>query len=582
MAKKTIAALKEYFKAGKRPTESQFGDLIDSYVHADESSEYSTLVEFPANYQVGDYVEFLNFAPSSVGAGGFFEVSLAYTRGNIACGATHIAAVSHSNPNIWRECGTINENNYVDGNINYNFTIDVNGGTNKFRIRAVHTYGSADQVLRVFIKVRSINKNDVWASIDIRGNTSDSIPLQPMTNEWNLWVGNLLSSESAKVALKVNKDGNVGMGTEAPKGKLDVRGTIYAGQGDGTQGNNAMAIRYEDGSVNNWGSLRSSAETYMSFGVRADPYAGLKWLSTSGAFPRSNTAVVTGSEGIKFFSSSHQQTALDLPVNMSELMRISPNGNVGIGTENPQQKLDVRGIITSQVASNEGGAVFLQNPNKTAGTAHQWALYNMTGGYGNGLQFWSYSADGNSSGSRMTVADNGNVGIGTASPQAKLDIEGGINIASGSPVQLAGNSSSHGLKYKRYNTDNSLLDGPFLYGWTGGALGIKKDNIEFNVLSWKESGNVAVYGKLEAKDVVITATPTADHVFASNYNLREIDELEKFITEKSHLPEIPSAKEMTDDGVSVADFQIKLLQKIEELTLYMISMKKEIDVLKAN
>ncbi len=171
MAKKTIAALKEYFKAGKRPTESQFGDLIDSYVHVDESSEYSTIVEFPANFQVGDYVEFLNFAPSSVGAGGFYEISLAYTRGNIACGATHIAAVSHSNPNTWRECGTINENNYIDGNINYNFTIDVNGGTNKFRIRAVHTYGSADQVLKVFIKIRSINKNDAWVPIDIRGNT---------------------------------------------------------------------------------------------------------------------------------------------------------------------------------------------------------------------------------------------------------------------------------------------------------------------------------------------------------------------------------------------------------------------------
>ncbi len=63
-----------------------------------------------------------------------------------------------------------------------------------------------------------------------QGKHPDSLPLQPMTNEWNLWVGNLLSSESAKVALKVNKDGNVGMGTETPKGKLDVRGTIYAGQ----------------------------------------------------------------------------------------------------------------------------------------------------------------------------------------------------------------------------------------------------------------------------------------------------------------------------------------------------------------
>lgn len=258
------------------------------------------------------------------------------------------------------------------------------------------------------------------------------------------------------------------------------------------------------------------------------------------------------------------------------------NGSVGIGTDNPQEKLDVRGAITSKVNSSEGGSVVLQNPNKTAlNNAQRWTIYNMTGVYGDGLQFWSYSADGNNYGSRMTIADTGNVGIGTTGPQAKLDVAGGINIAPGSAIQLAGNISSHGLKYKRNNSDNTLLDGPFLSGWTGGALGIKKGDIEFNVLSWKESGNVAINGKLEAKDVVITATPTADYVFAADYNLRGINELEKFITEKNHLPEIPSAKEMTDNGLAIGDFQIKLLQKIEELTLYIISQNKEIESLKA-
>ncbi|WP_312993032.1 hypothetical protein [Chryseobacterium flavum] len=501
MAKKTIAALKEYFKVGKRPTESQFSDLIDSYVHLDTSSEYSDFVEFPADFQVGDYIEFVGFEPSSARAGGFFEISVAYTRGNIACGATHIAAVSHSNSDVWRECGTVNKNNYIDGVENYNFTLDVNGGLCKFRIRAVHTYGSSDQVLGVVIKIRSINKNEAWTKIDNRGKVLTSVPLQPMSNEWNLWVGNLLSPESAKIGLKVNTNGYVGIGESNPKTKLDVRGSILAGDIDSTQGNNAFAIRYEDGSLNNWGSLRSSAETYMSYGVRADPYASLKWLSTNGTFPHCNTAVVTGSEGIKFFGSDYQQTALDHPVNMSELMRINPNGNVGIGTGNPQQKLDVHGSIASEVSSNEGGAFILQNPSKTAsGTANKWAIYNMTGGYGNGLQFWNYSADG-AYGARLFLSD---------------------------------------------------------------------------------AGNMALYGKIEAKDVVITATPTADHVFASDYKLREISDLEKFISEKNHLPEIPSAREMTDSGLSIGDFQIKLLQKIEELTLYMISMKKEIDVLKSN
>ncbi|SHK74248.1 hypothetical protein [Chryseobacterium polytrichastri] len=501
MAKRTITQLKEYFKVGKRPTENQFGDLIDSYVHVDASSEYSTSVEFPASYQVGDYIEFLEFLPEMASASGFYEISIAYTRNNIASAATHLAATSHANPNAWRECGAINKNNYVDDSGAVAFTIDVNGSARRFRIRAIKVLGATNEAMSVVIKVRSINKNSSWLAIDNRGSNTASVPLQPMSNEWNLWVGSLHTNESAKVALKVNTNGDVGIGTNEPKSKLDVRGTVFAGSGDGTQGVNAFAIRYEDGSLNNWGSLRSSAETYMSYGVRANPYGALKWLSTNGAFPNYNTAIITGGEGVKFLASNYQQTAFDYPVDMFELMRINPNGNVGIGTDSPKQKLDVKGVVLSQVSSNEGGALFLENASKTTpGTANRWAMYNMTGGYGNGLQFWSYS-------------DNGDYGV---------------------------------------------------------------------KLMLSDKGNMALYGKLEAKDVVITQTPTADFVFAPDYNLRGIHDLDKFISEKNHLPEIPSAKEMTEKGLAVGDFQIKLLQKIEELTLYIISLKKEMDSMKLN
>ncbi|CAH0215803.1 hypothetical protein [Chryseobacterium sp. Bi04] len=484
MAKKTIAALKEYFKAGKRPTEGQFGDFIDSYVHLDGSSEYSTFVEFPADYKVGDYMEFLNFAPSSANAGGFYEISLAYTRGNIACGATHIAAVSHSNPDIWRECGTINKNNYIDSEPNYNFTIDVNGGRCKFRIRAIHTYGSPDHVLKVFIKIRSVNKNDGWTAIDNKGNSLASVPLQPMSNEWNLWVGNLLSTESAKIGLKVNAKGNVGIGTATPETKLNVVQENSLNQNSttakfttngATGGSNIVSLSYH-----NKANLELNSG-FSGLGRRYGDYYDFNIENDNSYDPRFGS--------INFVTSQNIQ------------MTVRPGGNVGIGTANPQQKLDVQGVIMSQISTNEGGAIYLDNQSKTTpGTANRWAIYNMTGQYTNSLQFWNYLNDGG-----------------------------------------------------------------------GGAKLILSD-----------AGNMALHGKLEAKDVVITTTPTADHVFAADYNLREIGELEKFISEKSHLPEIPSAKEMTDSGLSVGDFQIKLLQKIEELTLYMISMKKEIDVLKSN
>ena len=88
-----------------------------------------------------------------------------------------------------------------------------------------------------------------------------------------------------------------------------------------------------------------------------------------------------------------------------------------------------------------------------------------------------------------------------------------------------------------------------------------------------------VNAKIEAKEVKVTLTPTADFVFAEDYNLPKLEEVEKHIKEKKHLPEIASAKEMEKEGVNVGEFQIKLLQKIEELTLYSIEQNKKINLL---
>lgn len=88
--------------------------------------------------------------------------------------------------------------------------------------------------------------------------------------------------------------------------------------------------------------------------------------------------------------------------------------------------------------------------------------------------------------------------------------------------------------------------------------------------------NAMFQGKLEAKEVKVTLTPTADFVFEEDYNLPKLEEVEKHIKEKKHLPEIASAKEMEKEGLNVGEFQIKLLQKIEELTLYSIEQNKRI------
>lgn len=93
------------------------------------------------------------------------------------------------------------------------------------------------------------------------------------------------------------------------------------------------------------------------------------------------------------------------------------------------------------------------------------------------------------------------------------------------------------------------------------------------------NGNASLQGKFEATEVKVTTTPTADFVFEENYKLPTLEEVEKHIKENKHLPEVSSAKEMEKNGVNIGEFQIRLLQKIEELTLYSIEQNKKINFL---
>lgn len=71
-----------------------------------------------------------------------------------------------------------------------------------------------------------------------------------------------------------------------------------------------------------------------------------------------------------------------------------------------------------------------------------------------------------------------------------------------------------------------------------------------------------------------------DYVFEADYNLRPIDEVESFVIENKHLPGIPSAEEIKEECILIADMFNKHLEKIEELTLYVIQLKKENQALK--
>jgi hypothetical protein len=184
---------------------------------------------------------------------------------------------------------------------------------------------------------------------------------------------------------------------------------------------------------------------------------------------------------------------------------------------------------TTQTAANYGNhneASISVFANSGAGTTMYFSTSNN---FNNGAQ------------KRMTISNTGNVGINTLTPNtnAQLDVAG--NIFTSGKIAIG-------------TTDMAKIGGY--------ALAVNGDAI-FNKVK------VKLYGTWP------------DFVFEEKYGLLPIAQLEQFIKTNKHLPNVPSAAEVQKDGIDLGSNQATLLQKIEELTLYLIQQQKQIDELKA-
>jgi hypothetical protein len=90
---------------------------------------------------------------------------------------------------------------------------------------------------------------------------------------------------------------------------------------------------------------------------------------------------------------------------------------------------------------------------------------------------------------------------------------------------------------------------------------------------------LAVKGTIKAKEIIVDTTGWSDFVFADDYRLAPLAEVEAHIQEHKHLPGIPSAAQVAEQGVSLGDMQAKLLAKVEELTLHVIAQEKRLQAL---
>ncbi|NAY93420.1 hypothetical protein GTQ34_16030 [Muricauda sp. JGD-17] len=187
----------------------------------------------------------------------------------------------------------------------------------------------------------------------------------------------------------------------------------------------------------------------------------------------------------------------------------------------------------------------------------------------------------------LVIDANRKVGIGTASPTSELEIKSPLN----NHAELHINSSSDdGVSIIRFQDAGTSTWG-FLANYPGsGKFSLYNYQLTSNAFVFDSNGNMgigtanpgayrlAVNGSIRAKEIKVE-TGWADYVFKEGYDLPTLEEVEKHIKEKGHLMNIPSAKEVEENGIQLGEMNRLLLEKIEELTLYLITQDKAIKTL---
>jgi hypothetical protein len=292
--------------------------------------------------------------------------------------------------------------------------------------------------------------------------------------------------------------------------------------------------------------------------------------------------------------------------------RVGVNSNMTNANAQILNSLAVAGNNNSTIASN--GAVawdYFNNGNSpswsgtilrhygTAVTGNYWGLP----GANLGALVFDNVSNGviTSNGSNIHISpagtvsasflNNGNVGIGTASPADKLHIDGNVRLSSDKEILFADNGQirsldlAHRILFRRSENKLELREYGNIVFSAGAIAGTETASMIVN-----NQGNVGigtsspgyklhVAGDIKANTFYSATDTYADYVFDSTYQLPSLQEVKTFIKQNHHLPEVPSESEVKKDGINLGSHQVILLKKIEELTLYAIEHNEKLKLL---
>ncbi len=357
------------------------------------------------------------------------------------------------------------------------------------------------------------------------------------------YTGNLLTNTTTSSTASIAKIG------------LDVEST---GSWTGTSATNTGLVVNATGGTTNYAAIFSGGNV----GIGNSSPASLLSIGSSSQFQVNSSGAISAATGI---TSSGNITFSALTAN--KVLLTTTGGQ----------------LTTGRVSVAQGGTgdSTLTGILKGNGTSAITAITGTT----NYIPKWSSTSA--ISGASLIFDDGTNVGIGTASPSSKLEINGQIKITGGTPgINKVLTSDANGLaSWSSISTAGGVTSScttvnciPKMTSGTNiGCSQIFDDGTKVGIGTTVIPSNckLGVNGTVKAKEFICTLDGWSDFVFENNYKLTPLSEVEQYINKNKHLPDIPSTDEVVTNGVAVGQTEALLLKKIEELTLYVIDLNKK-------